>query len=190
MLIIDWMIITYIIYIDIDILKMTILVLQALYICLHFSKSILFISIMRGGLKGLWTPIQVTLEIFKKGVFSRIQRLRKINILKPFYCLRHGGEDSKVYAIWLSKLRNLKIQNQPAGEDIKVNTSLCQNNNNAHASNVAQASLCQLLRKNYRMVEISKFSSYRPTLQKSTIGNLNTLRRYDGSSMELLSLTS
>ena len=59
------MIITYITYVDIDTLTMTILVLQALYICLRFSKSILFISIMRrGGLKGLWTAVSVTLEIF------------------------------------------------------------------------------------------------------------------------------
>ena len=33
------MIITYITYIDIDTLTMTILVLQALYICLRFSKA-------------------------------------------------------------------------------------------------------------------------------------------------------
>ena len=35
------MIIAYITYVDIDTLTMTILVLQALYICLRFSKSIL-----------------------------------------------------------------------------------------------------------------------------------------------------
>ena len=45
------MIITYIIYIDIDTLTMTILTFLALYICLRFSKSILFISNMRRGTK-------------------------------------------------------------------------------------------------------------------------------------------
>ena len=45
------MIITYITYIDIDTLTMTILTFLALYICLRFSKSILFISTMRRGTK-------------------------------------------------------------------------------------------------------------------------------------------
>ena len=41
--------------------------------------------------------------------------------------------------------------------NMEVNTSFWQNNNNAHASEVAQASLSQLFIKNCRVVEISKF---------------------------------
>ena len=51
------MAITSITYNNFDTCTMTILVLQALYICLHFSKSILFNSILRRGVFGVSAAI-------------------------------------------------------------------------------------------------------------------------------------
>ena len=51
------MAITSITYNNFDTFTMTILVLQALYICLHFSKSILFNSILGRGVFGVSAAI-------------------------------------------------------------------------------------------------------------------------------------